>query len=181
MKGSSRWIFIAIVGVALVFLGYRNVNLGHSCVKVDQGTAIFHTDHKYSKMEMRHSATTASANIATATEAAEAEGVAEVDVAESGGESFVSSWKPMYVSSCTPSMPQSWAPCLKRQAPNLELAEEVIYPDFSLKIPNFISKEEQKLWLKVHKWRVDGNDTHAIYTNQHGQNLMFSSTEYERE
>ena len=53
--------------------------------------------------------------------------------------------------------------------------------DFTIRNPYFVSADEEKLWLKTHKWRVQGNSTHGIYANQRGQNLVFANTQYNSE
>jgi hypothetical protein len=60
-------------------------------------------------------------------------------------------WRPYVMRSCLHSrLTDRFAPCLKEQWPDkLAVAEELVYPDFRIRLPNFAQPEHRELWLKM--------------------------------
>lgn len=89
-------------------------------------------------------------------------------------------WRPYILHSCIQSNnTRKFAPCLTSQYPKIVIAEELVYPDFRIKLPSFISQEHEKIWLTL--WDQFTEDEHdrcivdrgwAYYRGQHGQNLV---------
>eukprot|EP00882_Tetradesmus_deserticola_P021314 GHRQ01023079.1.p1 GENE.GHRQ01023079.1~~GHRQ01023079.1.p1 ORF type:complete len:366 (+),score=109.13 GHRQ01023079.1:54-1151(+) len=76
-------------------------------------------------------------------------------------------------------MPHGYAPCLHYA--NLQRAEELVYPDFRIRMPLSVNKEHSDILHKFIKarFRVDGK--WAYYLNQHGRNFVFANTSYNME
>lgn len=71
-------------------------------------------------------------------------------------------WKPLVFNVCTPSMPRAWAPCLREKHPNIEMAEEIIYPDFRIRIPNMINEEQRVGSQSSRGWHAAVGASHAL-------------------
>jgi hypothetical protein len=93
----------------------------------------------------------------------------------------------MVLNRCTPDMPRHYAPCLVGSAsdPHVAYAEELIYPDFSLREPHFLSEEHAAFWRST----VTGPGDYllerftlwhgrAYYTGQRGQNIVLRNVSF---
>jgi hypothetical protein len=91
-------------------------------------------------------------------------------------------WRPYLMHSCLhSSVGERYAPCLQERWPDkLAVAEELVYPDFRIRLPSFLAPEHEKLWLQM--WDQFTEDEHdrcvvdrgwGYYSHQHGQNLVF--------
>ena len=83
-------------------------------------------------------------------------------------------WAPYIIKSCQDkSLPRSFAPCLLHHG---IYAEELIYPDFDLRIPKFLNDEYKNEWLnRAMNYALDRYSIHkdwAMYKGQRGQNLV---------
>jgi hypothetical protein len=60
-------------------------------------------------------------------------------------------WRPYILRACLHSrLTQRFAPCLKERWPDkLAVAEELVYPDFRIRLPRFVTPEHQELWLQM--------------------------------
>jgi hypothetical protein len=48
------------------------------------------------------------------------------------------------------SIGERYAPCLQERWPDkLAVAEELVYPDFRIRLPSFLTPEHEKLWLQM--------------------------------
>ncbi|KAF1788495.1 Glycosyltransferase AER61, uncharacterized [Phytophthora cactorum] len=77
-------------------------------------------------------------------------------------------WAPMIVSKCMHGMDERAAPCIKESnRTNLVEAQELIYPAFRLKLPNFASTTMKNTWLSqglhVDRMRVSEDQLWAEY------------------
>eukprot|EP00879_Flechtneria_rotunda_P031088 GHRR01033932.1.p1 GENE.GHRR01033932.1~~GHRR01033932.1.p1 ORF type:complete len:187 (+),score=18.43 GHRR01033932.1:324-884(+) len=77
---------------------------------------------------------------------------------------------------CVEGMPAEAAPCLNYS--NLKAAEEIVYPDFRIRLPNFVETRHRQL-LKFLTKRFRHQGDWAYYLNQHGRNLVFTNTSYQ--
>ncbi len=60
-------------------------------------------------------------------------------------------WRPYVMRSCLHSrLSDRFAPCLKERWPDkLAVAEELVYPDFRIRLPNFARPEHREQWLRM--------------------------------
>jgi hypothetical protein len=60
-------------------------------------------------------------------------------------------WRPYIMRACLHTrLAQRYAPCLKERWPDkLEVAEELVYPDFKIRLPSFVEQRHQELWLQM--------------------------------
>ncbi|KAG2787406.1 hypothetical protein PC129_g11644 [Phytophthora cactorum] len=92
-------------------------------------------------------------------------------------------WAPMIVSKCMHGMDEQAAPCIKESnRTNLVEAQELIYPAFRLKLPNFASTTMKNTWLSqglhVDRMRVSEDQLWAEYPSFQGQNMVFANAVY---
>ncbi|WIA44546.1 hypothetical protein OEZ86_007277 [Tetradesmus obliquus] len=74
-------------------------------------------------------------------------------------------------------MPPGYAPCLNYS--NLLHAEEVVYPDYRIKMPLSVNQQHNQTLSKFLKARFRMQYGWAYYLNQHGRNLVFANTSYQ--
>ncbi|KAI8462750.1 MAG: hypothetical protein J3K34DRAFT_446894 [Monoraphidium minutum] len=89
-------------------------------------------------------------------------------------------WRPMIFRDCYAGMPLDWAPCL--DVHGIQLAEEVVYPDFRILLPRYIdpSHEEVLEITLLNKPCANRRDkAHIHYLNQHGRNFIFEDAVYQ--
>ncbi|GMF14441.1 unnamed protein product [Phytophthora fragariaefolia] len=92
-------------------------------------------------------------------------------------------WAPVIVSECVHGMDARAAPCIKEaNQANIVEAQELLYPAFRLKLPNFTNATMQKKWLSgglhVDRMRISEDLQWAEYPTFQGQNLVFSNAVY---
>lgn len=88
-------------------------------------------------------------------------------------------WRPTIYRSCTSGMPREWAPCLNFS--NLEIGEEIVYPDFKILLPRYVDPSHASLLVQSLSRKPHPNirdKEHVHYLNQHGRNLVFRNTSY---
>ena len=93
-------------------------------------------------------------------------------------------WSPLVIRECTEAMPSHWAPCLIKDSPNskafIEMAEELIFPDFSISFPQFLDDEMKQIFVEDMVSRgLFLKDNRVQYLGQHGQNLIVRNGEYD--
>ncbi|ETL25559.1 hypothetical protein L917_04360, partial [Phytophthora nicotianae] len=92
-------------------------------------------------------------------------------------------WAPMIVSKCMHGMDKRAAPCIKEaNRTNIVEAQELMYPAFRLKLPNFVNADVKAKWLSqglhVDRMRVSEDQLWADYPTFQGQNMVFSDAVY---
>lgn len=65
-------------------------------------------------------------------------------------------WRPYIFNACLPGMDRHFAPCLAAGYPNLLSGEELVYPDFRLRLPRFVTDEHKATWLRLARVRLWG-------------------------
>ena len=91
------------------------------------------------------------------------------------------SWAPFSISECLPSLPQHAAPCRPGHRPGVTFAEELLYPDFAIRIPHFPRDEDKERWQTVSatiRTRALYLEEWMIYKSQVGQNLVLANRTY---
>jgi len=89
-------------------------------------------------------------------------------------------WRPLVLTECVEGMPPEFAPCLKRTFPNLVYAEELLYPDFRIRLPGVLRPDHKATFLRLIEKRdkVNVQSDWAYMTGQSGQNLIFANSTY---
>lgn len=93
-------------------------------------------------------------------------------------------WRPYILRSCprpgSSALTRRMAPCLAAEHPqHIAHAEELVYPDFKIRLPSFLRPEHEALWARL--WEQFGAEEHerclvdrgwGHYRGAHGQNLV---------
>ncbi|KAG2486231.1 hypothetical protein HYH03_015056 [Edaphochlamys debaryana] len=98
-------------------------------------------------------------------------------------------WRPLILTRCLPGDHNRSAPCLVGHVPGLVYGEELLYPDFRIRLPSFYDHEHRATWMRClqynRKWRrgkiVMGTDQlegWIYYLGQRGQNLVYEHVSY---
>ncbi|WIA21266.1 hypothetical protein OEZ85_000500 [Tetradesmus obliquus] len=74
-------------------------------------------------------------------------------------------------------MPQAYAPCLNYT--NLLRGEELVYPDYRIRLPLSVNQQHSDILTKFIKARFRVQGKWAYYLNQHGRNFVFANTSYQ--
>ncbi|GFR42150.1 hypothetical protein Agub_g3002 [Astrephomene gubernaculifera] len=91
-------------------------------------------------------------------------------------------WRPTILTSCPALFYNESAPC--RINTNIVYAEELIYPDFRIRLPGVVSEEQRQMYLLfLHEYRNDWKrgraiDGYGYFLNQRGQNLVYANVSY---
>ncbi|KAF6251788.1 hypothetical protein COO60DRAFT_1274715 [Scenedesmus sp. NREL 46B-D3] len=85
-------------------------------------------------------------------------------------------WRPHIFSECAYGMPRAYAPCLNYT--NLLRGEELVYPDYRIRMPLSVNEEHSDILNKFIKARFRVQGKWAYYLNQHGRNFVFANTSY---
>ncbi|KAK7001820.1 hypothetical protein R3P38DRAFT_3044665 [Favolaschia claudopus] len=94
-------------------------------------------------------------------------------------------WAPLSLSRCLFGMPSYYAPCAARRMPDVEYAEELIYPDFEIREPYFARSEHRLKWRTFAQTcpdyipRATALESGWVqYRGQSGQNFVFHNVKY---
>ncbi|KAJ6507609.1 hypothetical protein DFH09DRAFT_1000142 [Mycena vulgaris] len=90
---------------------------------------------------------------------------------------------PFPLSVCSFGMPAYYAPCAAEKLKNVEYAEELLYPDFSIREPYFARKQHRQKWRTFVQAAEDFDraSLHSAwlhYKGQTGQNYVFRDVRY---
>ncbi|GAA5907870.1 hypothetical protein JCM6882_004578 [Rhodosporidiobolus microsporus] len=92
---------------------------------------------------------------------------------------FSAPWTPLRISHCGYGVPPHYAPCVSKRLEGVEYAQELLYPDFEIREPFFVTKEQKQRWRRM----VQGvkqrgslqDDGWVSYRGQHGENYVFTN------
>ncbi|KAH9851844.1 hypothetical protein C2E23DRAFT_732108 [Lenzites betulinus] len=94
-------------------------------------------------------------------------------------------WAPASMNSCPPGTPSYLAPCLARRREGAVYGEELLYPDFRIRVPLFAPNrtDDSPAWRRLlsaiaERAAFCGDGEWACYRGQTGQNIVLANATY---
>ncbi|KAL9178528.1 hypothetical protein ACHAXT_001866 [Thalassiosira profunda] len=108
----------------------------------------------------------------------------EIRFPNSGEQGLKSSeWAPLIINSeCKPGMPSYWAPCIAERRSQIEIGEELVYPDFSIAEPQITGMKNAKEIFQKDAYkqleRAHAKDGRSYRQGLRGQNFIIANGRY---